>query len=95
MSEDGCKSCQNPIYSIGTFFACANAGCQRYATPVDAEGRTTEEAHQDAIKPLVADEGAESADEMVAQGDGAYGAFFEECMKAAGVMHDGTTARND
>lgn len=64
MSEGGCKACRGPLYSVGSFFACRDAGCERYATPVDAEGRTVEEAHQDAIKPLVSDEGAESEDEM-------------------------------
>lgn len=55
MSEGGCKGCHGPLYSLGSFYACRNAGCESFAVPMNADGT-----------PKYGSEGPESAEELAA-----------------------------
>lgn len=63
-SDVPCRGCGSRLYEVGSWLVCGTELCSRWAEPVDAKGRTPEEAHADAIAPLFPGDGAESADEM-------------------------------
>ena len=51
-----CLECGKYTERIGSFSACANGYCDRYAIPVNGDGQTDEEARADAIAPLIPEE---------------------------------------
>lgn len=69
MDDLKCHGCSRYLEPIGSFLACASQDCQRFAIPVNHRGLTDEEAQVEAIAPLIpSDEGAESEDEVHADG---------------------------
>lgn len=47
-----CIGCEGDLFQVGSFYACSDERCDRFAIPVDAQGRTDEEALAHAVKPL-------------------------------------------
>lgn len=43
-----CKGCGGLLAAVGTFYACNDATCDRFALPVNEYGHTPEE-HEDAL----------------------------------------------
>jgi hypothetical protein len=89
-SDVRCRGCNAFTVIVGTFSACQNAYCERYAMPVNDKGQTDDEALAEAVKPLVPDEGAESAEEMDADATG-----FREYLNAGPSHNEFGYARND
>jgi hypothetical protein len=92
LNSDGpkCRECQGYTMRIGTFSACPVESCERFALPVNDNGQTDDEALADAVKPLVPDEGAESAEEMDADATG-----FRDYLDAGPSHNEWGYARND
>ncbi len=59
-NSDGprCQGCNAYTMRIGTFSACPDGRCERYAQPVNDQGQTDEEALAEAVKPLIPDDDA-------------------------------------
>lgn len=52
-NEPRCKACERSLMEMMSGYTCVSEKCYRSAEMVDAQGRTEEEQHADAIAPLV------------------------------------------
>jgi hypothetical protein len=45
--EAQCKECDSDLHKIGTFYACQQPACSRYAVPVNEYGNTDAEQEEE------------------------------------------------
>jgi hypothetical protein len=49
--EATCQECDGDLFQVGTFYACQNPPCSRYAVPVNEYGNTdAEQENEDAFR---------------------------------------------